>query len=121
MIGMIISLENIKIEALIGVYEIEKIRPNIFWVDIAVKIASTSDFGEDALAQTLDYEKLYQLVVTTMQEGGNLIEKKGYDMVESVLRDYPQVSVVEVKIKKEVEMYMKNCQFACIKIEKKRQ
>lgn len=95
-----ISLEGLEFHAFHGVYPHERESGNWFEVDISVEADIRESAIEDELEKTVNYERLYQYVKDEMEKPSKLLETVAEKITERVLRDIPEVSVVEVKIAK---------------------
>ena len=95
----VIRLEGIEFWAYHGVYESEKKKGNKFEVDIAVHYPFESELN-DELSNTINYERIYELVSVVMAESSNLIEQVAVDIARKVQDAFKDLEKVSVKVSK---------------------
>ena len=95
-----ISLEGLEFHAYHGVYPHERDSGNWFEVDISVETDFTDGAEKDELTGTVNYEVLFRIVKEEMERPSKLLETVISKIVETVLRELPAVSAVEVKLSK---------------------
>ena len=95
-----IALEGLEFHAFHGVYPHERESGNWFEVDIAVDTDFPDAAKNDELAGTVDYEAIYRVVKEEMDKPSKLLETVGENIVDKVLRQFPKVINVEMKISK---------------------
>jgi dihydroneopterin aldolase len=95
-----IALEGLEFHAFHGVYPHERESGNWFEVDIAVDTDFSQAAKTDELAGTVDYEAIYRVVKDEMDKPSKLLETVGENIVDEVLRQFPKVINVEMKISK---------------------
>jgi dihydroneopterin aldolase len=93
-----ITLEDMKFYAGHGNYPEEKILGNTFLVDTSVSIEQTTPVTR--LSQTVDYEKLYEIVAGEMHTRANMLETLGERCVRHIKEAFPAARVIELKISK---------------------
>lgn len=96
----IVSLEGVEFYAFHGVYEEERQIGNRFSIDIAIETDLEPAGKSDDLADTVDYQRVYQLMAGVMQQPSALLEHIASDIIRSVRAAYPQVKTVRVKVSK---------------------
>ena len=74
MINKIISLEGVEVIAPIGYYEQERINKNTFIIDISVEIEVADNSIDDEIRNTLDYERLSDIISCEMEKECKLME-----------------------------------------------
>ena len=95
-----ITLEGIEFFAYHGFYQEERKTGNRYSVDITVEANLSQAAEEDSLQETVNYEKLYQMVSEVMQQPSKLLEHIGHRLIEQTFRDFPGVSSIEVVVSK---------------------
>lgn len=95
-----ITLEGIEFFAYHGFYQEERKTGNRYSVDITVEANLSQAAEEDDLKETIDYEKLYQLVSDEMQKPSQLLEHIGHRLIEQTFSKFPEISLVEVSVSK---------------------
>lgn len=114
----IISIEDIRMEAYVGVYPIEKQEKNKFSIDIFIKMKIIQVDLIDELSETLDYQKVYDIVIQEMEMPGNLLETKANSICTKIQKIYNNIYAIKLKIRKLNPMYMKKCACAAVEITK---
>ncbi len=95
-----VGLQQMKINAPIGYYQQEQKIGNDYWVDVAVKM-DLKEPEKDKLANTLNYEAIYELVQSIMQEPKALIETAAWQIGQQALKERKDIEQVKVTITKE--------------------
>ena len=72
-----INISKIKCSGRHGIYDQEKQNDQEFLVDININI---SDFSEDNINKTLNYEEVVSLVI-------NIVNNKSYDLIETLAKN----------------------------------
>lgn len=114
----VISIEDIQVEANIGVYPIEKQEKNKFSIDIFITIHTNEISDKDELSQTLDYQEVYNIVLKEMEIPANLLEVKADRICAKIQNIQANIFSIRLKIKKLKPMYMEKCAYAAIEITK---
>lgn len=94
-----VSLEGIEFFAYHGIYDFEREKGNIFWVDIYMTKGYSNNQLSD-LDSTVDYEKVYALLNTVMQQPEDLLETVAKKLIHAVAEAFPSIEKMQVKIKK---------------------
>lgn len=114
----VISIEDIQIEAHVGVYPIEKQEKNKFSIDIFITMKVNQLDLKDELSETLDYQKVYEIVIQEMEMPGNLLEVKAHKICTNIQNIYNDIFSIKLKIRKLKPMYMEKCACAAVEITK---
>lgn len=93
-----VSLEDMKFYAGHGVYEEEDVIGNTFLLNVFVTIDAPEKI--DHLAQTIDYERLYDIVCSVMKTQAELLETIASVLVADIKKTFPQARIIEIKINK---------------------
>jgi 7,8-dihydroneopterin aldolase/epimerase/oxygenase len=96
----VIGLENICVNAPIGMYREERKIASSFSIDVDIKINLDMDKLNDNIDNTIDYEVVYKIVTSRMQKSFNLIETAIKDIYDAIIEKYPMIQEVKIKIKK---------------------
>lgn len=96
---MTISLQDIEVQARIGVLDEEKIRDNTFRVSVSVTFPTPKGVVTDRLEDTFNYQTLFDVVVEEMARPKDLIEHVAGQIQARLMRVVPQAEV-HVKISK---------------------
>ncbi len=95
-----ITLEGIEFFAYHGFYQEERKTGNRYSVDISVETDFSQAAEEDKLQETVNYEKLYQMVRDEMQQPSKLLEHIAHRLIEQTFRAFSEIESVEVSVSK---------------------
>ncbi len=95
-----ILLEGMEFFAYHGHYKEEQIIGTKFIVDIEMDFESGQAEQSDRLADTINYQEIYQLVRTEMEINAHLLERVARRILDSICQRFPKVKFVQVKISK---------------------
>jgi dihydroneopterin aldolase len=95
-----IALHGAEFFAYHGFYPEERKFGCRFVVDIEVGFVPPTDFKEDDLDNTVDYEKMYIIACEEMKHSRKLIETVGEAITNGIKNKYPFVQTIQVTIKK---------------------
>ncbi len=96
----IIGIEGIEVKAPVGVYSWEKEEGRIFLVDVTLETDIDFSNIEDELDQTIDYEKVCNIVKANMVKKFNLIETVLEEIYKGIIKEYPNLIKVRLKVRK---------------------
>ena len=96
-----IVLRGLEFKAFHGWYEFERKQGGDYLVDVVME----TDFSEAAhpsqdITKTIDYEQVYALVASRMEVPALLLEHLCSDMADLVFRHFPNLSFLEITIRK---------------------
>jgi dihydroneopterin aldolase len=95
-----VRLSGIVLFAHLGVHEAEREVGQKIHIDVSLTTDLEEAAAADSLAQTIDYEKVYRLVESTVAESRHrLIEALARDIARSLLAGFP-VAEVTVRVQK---------------------
>jgi 7,8-dihydroneopterin aldolase/epimerase/oxygenase len=97
---IIVALHGAEFFARHGFYPEEQILGGRFLVDVSVGFTPAGDLNEDNLANTVNYERLYDIVCLHMQEPKKLIETLAQAIVDEIKEQYPYIETATIIIKK---------------------
>lgn len=109
-----VCLEKMEFFAFHGVLPEEKAKGNVFLVDLEYDYCSNcgkSDMLEDAV----DYARVCSIVKQQMSEPRKLLETLADSICEQIMKSFPQVLRVEVKIKKKNPPVDAKCEWSGVK------
>ncbi len=95
-----IVLENMEFYAFHGCYAEERVVGATFLVTLEMEANLTAATHSDNLCDTINYEAVYQIVKTEMQQPSNLIEHVAHRIKCAVSAAFPQLSAVSVSVSK---------------------
>ena len=95
-----IALEGLEFFSYHGFYDEEQKIGNKYSVDIIV----TADFSDaarlDRLSATVNYEALYKITASVMQQSARLLEHIAHRIIQEIRTTYPDLQSVEVSVSK---------------------
>ena len=94
----IVSLEGLKFYAYHGFYDEERKTGNDFMCDVSVELKSY-DSLDDNINDTVNYEEIYAIVESEMQQTKKLIETVAYSIIKRI-QILDNVTAAKVKIYK---------------------
>ena len=98
----IVKLNNIKIEAVHGLYPSEKRNKQLFEIDIIISFCKKS--CRDRVEETINYEHLYNIILNIFKDNTfNLIETLGEKIIQEVFKCSPARSASVTIRKPEIE------------------
>ncbi|MEO0471533.1 MAG: dihydroneopterin aldolase [Bacteroidota bacterium] len=106
---MTIALEGIELFAYHGVYERERIEGNPYIVDIYINTPLLPATQSDQLADTLDYQHVYKLIVDIMEQPVNLLEHLVSKIGQRLLAEFSLIRKVKVRVAKVKPLAMAHC------------
>ena len=95
-----ICLHEVRFYAFHGVMPQERRVGGEFLVSVKVGYPLEKAMSSDDVADTLNYAELYELVKKEMMQPSGLLEHVMGRIVEAIEKAFPEVTSVEVKIKK---------------------
>jgi dihydroneopterin aldolase len=95
-----ICLHEVRFYAFHGVMPQERSVGGEFFVSVKVGYPLEKAMSSDDVADTLNYAALYELVKKEMMQPSSLLEHVMGRIVEAIEKAFPEVTSVEVKIKK---------------------
>ncbi|PKQ70362.1 dihydroneopterin aldolase [Raineya orbicola] len=96
----IISLEEMEFFAYHGFYEEEQKIGNKYSVDVYIEADVSKAVYSDKLADTLNYEAVYQIVAEEMQKPTRLLEHIAQRIIDSILQHFSMATKVSVAVSK---------------------
>src|ERR1700761_3843095 len=95
-----INLNDAEFFAHHGYYAEEQLLGSRFMVDIAVKFEAQGNLDEDEIANTVNYEQLYNIACDEMKITRKLIETVAQSICNKIKEQFPFVSSIRVCLKK---------------------
>jgi len=95
-----ITLKNMSFHAYHGVLEQEQRLGNTFTVTLSYETDSATAEQSDNLDDTLDYQKVYEVVKEQMETPSHLIEHIARRIFDSVMKKFPRIKNLNVKLTK---------------------
>ena len=83
-----------------GLYPEEQILGSKFIVDVEVTFPTKGNFKEDNIGNTVDYEKLHEIVAAKMKQTKKLIETVAQNILDDTKKRFPAAKTVRLSIKK---------------------
>jgi len=95
-----IILEQMEFYAYHGCFEEEQIIGNRFIVNLELETNTAAAEISDKLHDTVNYQKVYNLVKAQMDTKSSLLEHIGRRILDSVMTAFPVISSVKLRISK---------------------
>jgi len=95
-----ILLEGMEFFAYHGHFKEEQIIGTKFIVDLELMFETGQAEFSDHLGDTINYQEVYLVVKKEMEINAHLLEKVARRILDAVMRSFPQVKSVQVKISK---------------------
>ncbi len=96
----IISLNNMKFHAYHGCFDFEKRDGNTFLVSAVMELNTSEAEISDNLEDTLNYQKVYEVVKKEMENPSDLIENVARRIYDAVLESFPQIKSLKISLSK---------------------
>jgi dihydroneopterin aldolase len=93
-----ISLQEMRFHASHGIYTEEAVTGGMFMVNVSVE--ADDEPPPARLSDTIDYEKLYDIIRQEMSGQTDMLETLAYRCVYHIRKIFPQAKTVEIKISK---------------------
>ncbi len=95
-----IHLENMEFYAFHGHYEEEQIVGNKFIVNLTIDINMDKPSQSDKLEDTLNYQKVYQLIKSEMSKKSHLLEHIASRILDVLYSNFKIINAATVKVSK---------------------
>ena len=95
-----IALEGVEFFAYHGVYDEEQKIGNKYSIDVVIEADVSEAAQFDRLRDTINYEKVYNIIATVMQKKARLLEHIAYKIIQGIKSEYPHIQSVEVSVSK---------------------
>ena len=93
-----IHLKKLRFHAFIGVGAQERLTGNDFEVDLRLQTDVSVAMETDDVCNTVSYAEAYDEVALVMPEPCNLVEHAAFKMAERMMKRWPQIAAVDVKL-----------------------
>jgi dihydroneopterin aldolase len=93
-----IHLKKLRFHAFIGVGAQERLTGNDFEVDLQLQTDVSVAMKTDDVTNTVSYAEAYDEVALVMSEPCNLVENAAFKMAERMMKRWPQIAAVDVKL-----------------------
>lgn len=100
----VIRIKNIKVNALIGVYELERRQKQDLFINMKITYDGLKASGTDKIVDTLNYLVVTRRIVEEVSKTEFELLESLMDFVFDIIMDYPQVISAEVEIDKPYAM-----------------
>lgn len=94
-----IALQGASFFAFHGFYDEEQSTGNEFIVDIEAELEVSSN-GNDDILNTVNYERLYNIISSQMKSTRKLLETVAHAILEDVQNEFSEVQSIRVTIRK---------------------
>lgn len=112
-----VALEGLEFFAYHGFYEEERQIGNKYIVDVRATLSVGSEWGEDNISHTLNYEKIYAIVKAVMAVPTKLLETIALNIIAEVKQESSDTNEVYVRISKENPPIGGICKYSTITLE----
>ena len=116
-----IELVGLEFFAHHGVYKEETANGNDFTVDVMVESNAITTVASDDLADTVDYEQLYGIVESEMNEPSRLLEHVAGRICDTILKHINLTEEVKVRVSKKNPPIAGKCKESAVTVTKRRQ
>lgn len=93
-----IHLKKLRFHAFIGVGAQERLTGNDFEVDLRLQTDVSVAMKTDDVTNTVSYAEAYDEIAFVMSEPCNLVEHAAFKMAERMMKRWPQIAAVDVKL-----------------------
>ncbi|MEL7532205.1 MAG: dihydroneopterin aldolase, partial [Bacteroidota bacterium] len=104
-----IAVEGIEVFGYHGVYDQERQDGNNFIVDVYLKSDIFRSAYTDQLADTLDYQQVYEIVLAEMKTPAKLLEHLAYRIARQISNSFPDILALQIKVSKLNPLGMSQC------------
>lgn len=94
-----VALRDVRFYAFHGFYPEEQVIGSVFYVDVDAEFEQ-ADSSEDELGNTINYEELFTIVKTEMNNSSKLIETVAERILSVTLNQFTDLQAVRVCIRK---------------------
>ena len=84
---MIIGVQGLEFDALIGVYAHEKNQKQKLSADFLLEISDEKSCKSDEVSHTYDYDKIQKIIDASLKDHVNLIEALAYKILQEIMQD----------------------------------
>ncbi|MCD6354209.1 MAG: dihydroneopterin aldolase [Prolixibacteraceae bacterium] len=96
----LIEIEGMHFYAYHGHFNTEQVVGNEFLVDVAIETDCLPAAKSDNLNDALNYQAVYELIKTEMQQKSRLLENVGNRILDTLYNEFPSILKAKVKISK---------------------
>lgn len=111
-----IYLRNLRFHALHGVLPQERVTGNDYELTLRIGYPMEGAMRSDAVADTLNYAEVYELVRDEMQTPCNLMEHVARRISDRLLRQYPEIRSIDLWITKRNPPMGADCEGAGVEV-----
>ncbi len=112
-----IAIEGIEVFGYHGVYPVEKRQGTHFQVDVYLKVSFEEIGLSDELVKTVDYQAVYEQVLSIMSEPVDLLETLCNRMGAEIMSSNEAIEGVKVKVSKLKPLGMPYCRLTYVERE----
>lgn len=111
-----IYLRNLRFHALHGVLPQERVTGNDYELTLRIGYPMEGAMRSDAVADTLNYAEVYELVRDEMQTPCNLMEHAARRISDRLLRQYPEIRSIDLWMTKKNPPMGADCEGAGVEV-----
>ena len=116
-----IELVGLEFYAHHGVYPAERADGNRFEVDVTVDTNAITTVDSDVLADTVNYEQLYEIVEKEMKSPSNLLEHVAGRICDTILETIDLTEEVKIRVSKQNPPIAGKCKESAVTVTKRKQ
>jgi 7,8-dihydroneopterin aldolase/epimerase/oxygenase len=94
-----VALQGARFFAFHGFYSEEQLTGSEFIVDVETELEVFND-GNDDISQTVNYEKLYNIIAIQMKRPHKLLESVAHAILEDIRHEFISVKNIHIAIRK---------------------
>ena len=95
-----ITINNIQLWGYHGCLKEERITGTKYVIDFLMKFDTSKAEYSDDINDTIDYSKIYNIIIEEFKTPVNLIEFLGRNILNAIKLQFPQITESSIKIKK---------------------
>lgn len=111
-----IYLRNLRFHALHGVLPQERVTGNDYELTLRIGYPMEGAMLSDAVAETLNYAEVYQLVKEEMRLPCNLMERVARRISDRLLRQFPEIRSIDLWLTKKNPPMGADCEGAGVEV-----
>ena len=111
-----IYLRNLRFHALHGVLPQERVAGNDYELTLRIGYPMEGAMLSDAVAETLNYAEVYQLVKEEMRLPCNLMERVARRISDRLLRQFPEIRSIDLWLTKKNPPMGADCEGAGVEV-----
>lgn len=95
---MQIIFKDFKVSTIIGVYKEERLKKTELSISLKIDFNATNAIKSDKLQDTIDYDKIAEILNLSAKSNFNLIESLAQNIINNLKTNLPQTQQIEIEI-----------------------